>query len=389
MQGDFQSTVNDVQAPGVEGDFASTNPFSSVLAGPGKLVAPAGGARVGSFLWVGPTGQVSQSFVAGWQIGYLLRNEQALITEFLGSYTMIVPQGFPITLVNSGDFWARFTAGATVGNNVYADPDNGAPLAGATAPALGTGTATAGSTVTATVVNLSTTLSVTAVTHGIVSDGDAVADSTTGANIPAGTKIVAQLTGIAGGVGTYEMSAAATAGAVGDTVVTTSSFMLVTAIANGAFTPGDTFTGTDVAAGTAVVSQALPFKGVASLATTTALTVTSVQPGTDLLRKGAVVVAAGVPAGTTISTQTAGTPGGIGTYTLSAAATVTAAGVPITTADSAGGTGLYTISPVPQAFGAASAPITVTVAGTAQATPFKVRGTYSPLANEVGKISSN
>lgn len=389
MQGGFQSVVNDVQAPGIEGDFASTNPFASVLAGPGKLVAPAGGLTVGRFFWVGPQGQCSQSFVAGYQIAFLGRNEQALITEFLGSYTMLVPEGFPIVGFNEGDFWARFVAGGTVGQNVYADPNDGAPLAGATAPSLGAGTASAGSTVTATVVNASTTLNVTAVTHGIVNDGDVVADSTTGANIPAGTKIVQQLTGIAGGVGTYEMSAAATAGAVGDTVVTTSSQMLVTAIASGALSIGDAFSGTDVAAGTAVISQATPFSGVASLATSTALVVTSVTPGTDLLRKGAVVVMLGVPAGTTISTQTAGVPGGVGTYTLSAASTITQAGVPVTTADAPGGTGLYTISPVPQAFGAASAPITITVAGTAQATPFKLRGAYSPAAGEVGKISTN
>lgn len=371
----FQTIINDQQAPAVVGDFASTNPFSNVLAGPGALVAPVGGLTVGNFAWVGPQGQVSQSYVAGWQVGFLGRNEQALIVEFLGETTMVVPQGMLINaLYNEGDFWANFPAGATVGQNVYADPNDGTPLAGATAPTLGTGTASAGFSGTAT-LNGTTTLSVTAVTHGIISDGDVIADSTTGGNIPAGTTIVSQLTGIAGGVGTYQMSAVGVA-AVGDTVVTTSSFALVTAVANGAFNVGDVFTGTAVAAGTAIVAQATPFSGVASLATSTALTVTSVQPGTDLLRKGVVVVANGVPAGTTISTQVSGTPGGVGVYTLSAAATVTQAGVPVTTGDSAGGTGLYTFSPVPQTFGAAAAPETITVAGTAQATGFKVRGTY-------------
>lgn len=370
----FQTVINDQQAPAVAGDFASLNPFASVLAGPGALVAPAGGLTVGNFAWVGPQGQVSQSFVAGWQVGFLGRNEQALITEFLGEATMVVPEGFMITLFNEGDFWANFSAGATPGQNVYADPNDGAPLAGATAPTLGTGTASAGFSGTAT-LNGTTTLNVTVVTHGIVSPGDNVADSTTAGNIPAGTTIVSQLTGIAGGVGTYQMSAVGVA-AVGDTVVTTSAFALVTAVANGAFNDGDVFTGTAVAAGTAIVAQATPFSGVASLATSTAMTVTSVQPGTDLLRKGAVVVANGVPAGTTISTQVSGTPGGVGVYTLSAAATVTQAGVVVTTGDSHGGTGLYTFSPVPQTFGAAAAPETITVAGTAQATGFKVRGTY-------------
>lgn len=382
----FQATVNDQQAPGVLGDFASTNPFASVLAGQGALVAPASGLIVGNFFWVGPTGQTSQSFVSGWQIAFLGRNAQALITQFLGEATLVVPSGFMVNGFNAGDFWAKFAAGATVGQKVWADPNDGAPLAGATAPTLGTGTGSAGFSGTAT-LNSTTTLNVTAVTHGIISVGDVVADSTTGANIPTGTTIVAQLTGIAGGVGTYQMSAAATASAVGDTVVTTSAFMLLTAVSAGAFTSGDVISGTAVAAGTAVVAQAKPFAGVATITSTTTLTVTSVQPGTDLLRKGATIIGSGIPASTTISTQVSGTPGGVGVYTLSAAST-NAVGVAVTTGDTFGGTGLYTFSPVPQTFGAAAAPETITVAGTAQATPFTVRGSYSPLANEIGKISS-
>lgn len=387
----FPNKVNRAQAPGVAGDFASTNPFASVLAGPGALVAPAGGLKVGNFFWIGPQGQTSQSFVAGYQIAFLGREMQGLITQFLGENSLQVPAGFMVTGFNEGDFWALFSAGATVGNNVYADPNDGAPLAGATAPTLGTGTASAGFSGTAT-LNGTTTLNVTAVTHGIINVNDPVADSTTAGNIPAGTTIVAQLTGIAGGVGTYQMSAIGVA-AVGDTVTTTSAQMLVTAIANGAFNTGDVFTGTAVAAGTAVVSQALPFQGVASIITgsLSTLVVTSVQPGTDLLRKGAslaAVVGLGIAAGTTISTQVSGTPGGVGSYTLSAAGTA-GAGQAVTTQDSAGGTGLYTISPQPQTFGAAAVPETITVAGTAQTTGFKVRGTYSPLAGEIGKISTN
>ena len=387
----FQKTVNDNQAPAVQGDFASTNPFASVLAGPGQLVAPAGGLIVGNFAWVGPAGQVSQSFVAGYQIGFLGRNEQALITDFLGESSLVVPEGFMITLFNEGDFWAKFPAGATVGQNVYADPNDGTPLAGSSAPTLGTGTASAGFSGTAT-LNGTDVLNVTAVTHGIINVGDEVADSTTPGNIPANTTILNQLTGIAGGVGTYTMSAVGVA-AVGDTVTTTSEFMLVTAVADGSFNEGDVFSGTDVAPGSDIVGQATPFSGVGSILTgfLSTLVITSVTPGTDLLRKGAVLPAIpglGIAGGTTISTQVSGTPGGVGSYTLSAPGTV-GAGVPVTTEDSAGGTGLYTISPAQQTFGAGAAPETITVAGTAQATPFKVRGTYSPLANEIGKISSN
>lgn len=385
----FQTTINDYQAIGVPGDFASLNPYSSVLAGNNALVAPAGGLTVGNFFWVGPTGLTSQSFVAGWQIAFLGRNMQALITQFLEEATMVVPEGFMVTGFNGGDFLANFPAGAAAGNYVFADPNDGMPVANATntAPTLGTATASAGFSGTAT-LNGTTTLNVTAVTHGIVSPGDVVADSTTPGNIPAGTTIVAQLTGIAGGVGTYQMSQVGVA-AVGDTVTTSSGGMLVTAVASGALNVGDVFTGTAVSAGTSIVGQAAPFKGVASIITgsLSTLVITSVQPGTDLLRKGASLPAIpglGIAANTTISTQVSGTPGGAGSYTLSAPGTV-GAGVPVTTTDSLGGTGFYAITPTPQIFGAAAVPETITVAGTAQATGFRVRGTYAaPQGPAVG-----
>jgi hypothetical protein len=385
MQGDFQSVVNDFQAPGVEGDFASTNPYSTVLAGPGGLVAPAGGLQVGKFFWVGPQGQCSQSFVAGYQVAFLGRNQQGLITVFLESNTLGVPEGFMVTGFNGGDFWARFPAGGTVGQNVYADPNDGTPLAGATAPTLGTVTAVTGFTGTATLVLNSAVLTVVTATRGPLNVGDTVA----GTDIPSGTTILNQLTGDAGAVGTYTMSAEATA-TVGsaEAITATSVGMLVTAVADGALTVGDQLTGTGVTAGTSVLSQVQPFKGVATVGTlpstpSTALNVTSVQPGTDLLRVGASLVGAGIPAGTTISSQTSGTPGGVGVYVMSANSTAEAAGVPITTTDSAGGTGLYVVSNA-QSF----ASTTVTVPGTAQATGFTLTGSYSPFDNELGKISA-
>jgi hypothetical protein len=395
----FQNVVNDYQAPAVPGDFASTNPFASIVAGPGALVAPAGGLLVGNFAWVGPNGQVSQSYVAGYQVGFLGRNQQALITQFLGRSTMLVPEGFMVTLFNEGDFWAQFPAGATIGQNVYADPNDGTPLSGASAPTLGTGTATAGFTGDGTLVNTSTTLTVTTATHGVLSPGDAIS----GTDIPSGTTILAQLT-VTGGSGaglegTYQMSAAATATVSSpEAIVGESSYALITAVADGAFNFGDVFSGTDVAAGTSIQGQATPFSGVATVGTlpstpSTALNVTSVQPGTDLLRVGATITGVGIAPGTTIASQTSGTPGGVGVYVMSANSTAEAAGVAITTADSAGGTGLYNISNGPQAFGAASAPITITVAGTAQSTGFKVRGTMTAVQqagnNGVWKISTN
>jgi len=393
----FQTTINDYQAPGQPGDFASLNPFSSVLAGNGALVAPATGLIVGNFFWVGPQGQTSQSFVAGWQIAFLGRNMQALITEFLGEATLVVPEGFMVTGFNGGDFFANFPAGATDGGFVFADPNDGTPVSNTTnsAPTLGTATASAGFSGTANVTNGSAVLTVATVVHGIINVGDTVSDSTTGANIPAGTTILNQLTGTAGGVGTYTMSANAAGTGAGDTIAAQSSHMLVTAVAAGALNVGDVFSGTAVSAGTSIVAQATPFSGVASTTNASAnLTITAVPAGVDLLRKGATITGPNIPAGTTISSQTSGTPGGVGVYVMSANATATAAGQPVTTTDTLTGTGLYTFSPSPQVFGALAVGETITVAGTAQATGFRVRGTYqapqgAPVApNGVWKISA-
>lgn len=380
----FQKVINNTQAPGVGGDFASTNPFASVLAGPGALVAPVGGLIVGNFCWIGPAGQVSQSFVAGYQIGFVGRNEQALITLFLGESSLVIPSGFMVNAFNGGDFWAKFPAGATPGQNVYADPNTGAPISAASTPAGASGTASAGATGTATTVNLSTTLTVNTVSSGIIGIGDVVVE----ANVPAGTTILAQLTVTAGSgaglLGTYQMSAAATASA-GPTAFTTQSTVLdVTAVASGAYNVGDIISGTGVTAGTAIVSQSAMFSGVGTLvAAATSLNVTAVNSGSGRLRVGDVVVAVGVPAGTTVASQTSGTPGGVGIYVLSAASTAGGAGVAISDANIPGQTGRYAVSNR-QNF----ASTTVTVAGTAQLTPFKVRGAYTAADNEIAKISS-
>jgi hypothetical protein len=379
----FQKTINDQQAPGVKGDFASTNPFSSVLAGQGTLVAPPGGLLVGNFFWIGPDGTCSQSFVAGWQVAFLGRNEQALITIFLGEASMLVPAGFPVVGFNGGDFWAQFEAGATVGQLVFADPNNGAPLAGATAPAGATSTASAGFTGTGTVTNGSAVLTINTATAGILSVGDTV----TGTDIPSGTTILNQLTVTAGSgaglLGTYTMSQAATGAAGPEAITSTSTVLDNTADLTGALNFGDVISGTGVTVGTTVGAQQAGFSGVATTAVSTTLTVTSVNPGSGLLLKGSPISGGSIPAAATIASQTSGTPGGVGVYVLSAAATVAAAGVPVQDGDTPGGIGQYTLS-VAQNF----ASTTVTVAGTSQPTGFKVRGTYSPLAGEIGKIST-
>lgn len=248
----FPRTVNDNQAPGVEGDFASTNPFSSIL-GPnqGQLVAPVGGLNVGRFAFVDPaTGNTSQAYIAGYQIGFLGRNEQALIRVFLGESSVNVPSGFMVTLFNKGDYWARFASGATVGQTVYADENNGQPIAGNAADVVTASAGPAGTlttNVTAGTANQVTVNTVTAGT-GIISVGDVI----TSANVPANSTYVAQISGAAGGAGVYQISANASAAAGPTAFTTTSTVLNVTAVTSGGLNIGDPITGTGVTAGTTI-----------------------------------------------------------------------------------------------------------------------------------------
>lgn len=134
----FQTSVNAQPAPAVAGDFASQNPRASVLASAGQLVAPTGGLVVGKFCFVNPAdGTVHAAYTSGYQIGFLGRNSQGLITAFLADSTMVVPQGFMVTLFDEGEFYAAFPVAApTPGVAVYAATADGTPQVSASGGVL-------------------------------------------------------------------------------------------------------------------------------------------------------------------------------------------------------------------------------------------------------------
>jgi hypothetical protein len=240
----FQKQVNNQPAPAVEGDFCSANPRASVLVGPNGFLAPVGGLTVSRFCWADPnTGDVSQSYKAGYQLGYLHRENQALITTFLGDNTLVVPAGLVVTLLSQGEFWARFDAGATPGNAVYADPNTGKAVAGAAGGLnVSSVTASAGSAFTGAIA--SNVLTISALT-GYVSPGDVLA----GAGVTPGTVIGAQLTGTPGAAGTYTVTHANVAS---EAMTATSSVLDVTAVASGALGVGSKLSGSGVSAGTVI-----------------------------------------------------------------------------------------------------------------------------------------
>ena len=210
--GNFQRQVNSQPAPAVEGDFASTNPRWSVLAGPGGLVA-GNFLIVGHAAWVTPPldgdgfPAVANSFGSGPITGILHREQQALFTQYLQETSMQVPQGFNITLMSSADFWVKNngSSAAQVGMKAYANFNNGEFTFAATAsPASG-----ASATGTIAAENGSWTGSITG-------DIMTVAGSVTGLVVPGGilsgtdvltgTQVLSQISGTPQGDGTYYVS---------------------------------------------------------------------------------------------------------------------------------------------------------------------------------------
>lgn len=205
----FQSQVNAQQAPAIEGDFASANPRSNMLAVEGQLTAGAAGVTVGRFARAkNSDGTVTNADpgVAN-RLGFVSRDQPALITGWLAGNTMLVPAGLEITMHDAGDFWCRFAGGATIGQKVYASYADGSASAAAAA------TPPTGASVTANTTSGSPTLTVTAVGSGALAVGSPVS----GSNIPAGAYIAGFGTGT-GGVGTYTLSANATGTATGTAV---------------------------------------------------------------------------------------------------------------------------------------------------------------------------
>src|ERR1035437_3342189 len=111
--GGFQTQVQAQPAMAVAGDFASANPWFSYDAGPGGLVAGAGGLTVGRFAWTtlpldaDGTPQIALNSGAGPVAGFVQRAMQASIITYLANAGMIILQGQMVTLMNGGDFWVK------------------------------------------------------------------------------------------------------------------------------------------------------------------------------------------------------------------------------------------------------------------------------------------
>lgn len=258
-QGDFQSQVNVAQAPGVEGDFCDKNPRYSFDAGPGGLVAGPDGAIVARFGWVeapldgdGTPSEVSNTGF-GPVAGFVHREQQGLIVDYLASSGLKVQPGFGMTLMTGGGFWALNTGDnvALPGMKAYADfadgkvtfDDTGSPTSGgtSTASAIAAGT----SSVTGSI--LEAIMTVTVVGSGVVRPGTTIS----GTNVITGTQVVEQvlplLPGEAlGGIGRYQLDTGEQ-DVDSTTISGTYGLLTIGGTVAGTFAVGQTVTGSGIA----------------------------------------------------------------------------------------------------------------------------------------------
>jgi hypothetical protein len=242
----FPRQVNVQAAPAVLGDFCDNNPRATVNAGQGALVAGPGGVTVGRFAWVNPEdGRTVNNYGAGAPSGFVLRDQQAIITEYLAETTLTMYPGAPITLFAAGGFWV-VNAGASstaVGQAAYAQNSTGAVQFGSNFTGASVTGSIAANVVTGSIAG--ETLTVTAVTTGVLTIGQTIS----GTGVTAGTQITGFGTGT-GGTGTYTVNAAQT---VSSTTITGSGGTLtVSAVGSGALALGDALSGSGITAGTAI-----------------------------------------------------------------------------------------------------------------------------------------
>lgn len=263
----FQTQVGVQPAPGVEGDFCSANPRYSVLAGQNALVAGRLGAVVARFAWLsyeiidndGAPGAVN-NFGSGMPAGLIHREQQGLITRYLDEASLVVPAGMIITVMDSVELWVK-NRGATqalVGQKCYANfSDGSASFAAAGAPGTATSSAAtiAASTFSVTGSVSGNIMSVTAVGSGTVQPGSTIS----GTGVATGSKVVSQLLPLLsgetlGGVGRYALSIAEQT-AASTTIAGTYGTLTVGGTIAGAFGPGDVISGAGVVAGTSITQQ--------------------------------------------------------------------------------------------------------------------------------------
>lgn len=214
MSGSFQTFTNQLQAPGIAGDFASANPravlVSSQAYGQTGFVAGPNGLTIGLFAWIDTaTYRIASNSGAGAPAGFVHRAAEALITTYLTAFGMTIPAGFEAgNIFDAGDFFVvnNGTAIATPGMKAYANNTTGVATFAAT------GAATAGGTSTASTISAQTNGATGTIVDNVFTAVSGLSGTLfvgtvlTGTGVASGTVITGQLTGTAGGLGTYTVA---------------------------------------------------------------------------------------------------------------------------------------------------------------------------------------
>jgi hypothetical protein len=310
----FPSQVNGVQAIGVEGDFAAPgNPFQSVVAPNGAFIANLLGVHVGAFAWDNGDGTVD-SFGVGQPAGFVHRAQQGVFDSFANFASLVVPQGLPVVLMAAGDFFVRNagSVSAVKGMKVYALNASGLATFNVTATPPTNASATAATL--AKIVSASTggalpttntctgsialdVLTVTAVGSGsVLGVGQTITG--TGIDPAAVVSIVAQLTGTAGGAGTYQVSTVFAVPVASTTISMSGGGLTLTgANTTGIFAIGHVISGTNIPTGTTITGYGTATAGGAGTYTTDRPATTAATASTITVDNAMFLTVAGTVTG--------------------------------------------------------------------------------------------
>lgn len=259
MGSGFQSQVYAGPAPAIAGDFADHNPRVNVEAGPGGLVAGASGLTIGRFAWTVPprdpngSPTIANNFGSGPVAGFVANDHTALITAYLAKDSMLIQKGYGVTLFSAGGFWAKNdgAAQALPGMKAYANlltgqvrfGVTGSPSAASVTGSIAANTGSFTGSIADDVMTITVVGSGVAVIGGLLS----------GTGVATGTRIVSQLSGTPGGVGTYRVSIGEQSVA-STTISETYGTLTVTAVSSGTLGVGSILSGSGVTAGTTITA---------------------------------------------------------------------------------------------------------------------------------------
>jgi len=116
----FQTEVKLYSGVGQEGQPASNSPIIAAAGGPGAYQAGVNGLRMCRFAWRDATDPKKLNNTGtGKPVGYIYNNANATI-NYLQSNSLLITAGREASPIVGGDFWAKSTTAATVGQKVFA-----------------------------------------------------------------------------------------------------------------------------------------------------------------------------------------------------------------------------------------------------------------------------